>query len=178
MIKIVDALDGIDVYSDKAFTAYTDASVHFAKGMMHMNGRQALAFARERHAYTTGDLHRNQNQIAVMHAILKKVMNPSILANYSDLMDAISGTFQTDMQQGDITSLIKMQLNSNPKWNIQHSILTGTSRKRKGGYMMPKTAIYYFIADKSSIEQNREYINYIRDGKTFTVSNSDANGES
>ena len=176
VIKIVDALDGIDVYSDKAFTAYTDASVHFAKGMMHMNGRQALAFARERHAYTTGDLHRNQNQIAVMHAILKKVMNPSILANYSDLMDAISGTFQTTLQAGDISALIKMQLNSNPKWNVQHSILAGTSRKRKGGYMMPKTAIYYFIADESSIRQNREYINDIREGKTVTVKSSDANG--
>ena len=176
VIKIVDALDGIDVYSDKAFTSYADSTIHFVKGTMHMDGRQALAFARERHAYTTGDLHRNQNQIAVMHAILKKVLDPSILANYSDLMDAISGTFQTTLQAGDISALIKMQLNSNPKWNVQHSILAGSSRKRKGGYMMPKTAIYYFIADESSIKQNREYINDIREGKTVTVTSSDANG--
>lgn len=176
VIKIVDALDGIDVYSDQEFNPYTDPKVHIIKGNMHMNGRQALAFARERHAYQSGDVHRNQNQIAVMHAILKKVMDPSILANYSDLMDAISGTFQTTLQAGDISALIKMQLSGNPKWNVQHSILTGTSRKRKGGYMMPKTAIYYFIADESSIKQNREYINDIRDGKTVTVANSDANG--
>ena len=47
VIKIVDALDGIDVYSDKAFTSYADSTIHFVKGTMHMDGRQALAFARE-----------------------------------------------------------------------------------------------------------------------------------
>ena len=54
-IKIIDALGGIDIDSDAAFTASTDQEYSFTKGMNHMNGAAALAYSRERYAFQEGD---------------------------------------------------------------------------------------------------------------------------
>ena len=63
LVTMVDALGGIDVYSDKTINGFwTDRSVNIKEGMNHMNGKEALAFSRERHAYAEGDNHRVQNQ--------------------------------------------------------------------------------------------------------------------
>ena len=45
--KLVDAIGGVDVYCEKSFNAHTD-DLYFKKGNLHLNGRQALAFVRER----------------------------------------------------------------------------------------------------------------------------------
>ena len=63
-INIVDALGGVDVYSDQAFTSvgspgYYDPTT-FAEGWNHLDGKSALAFARERHAFASGDIQRGR----------------------------------------------------------------------------------------------------------------------
>ena len=75
LIKVVDVIGGIDVYSDKSFTPWTNRSVYVNKGWNHMNGKTALAYARERKTYTTGDHHRGANQQQVITAIIDKVSN-------------------------------------------------------------------------------------------------------
>ena len=72
VIKLVDTLGGIDVNSDYAFTS---GEFNFVKGMNHMNGKQALAFSRERHAFKDGDNQRIKNQQKVIEAIINKVLN-------------------------------------------------------------------------------------------------------
>ena len=48
LVTMVDALGGIDVYSDKTINGFwTDRSVNIKEGMNHMNGKEALAFSRE-----------------------------------------------------------------------------------------------------------------------------------
>ena len=69
VIQLVDALGGIDIYSDKAFIPYTDHGIKIPEGNVHMNGRMALAFARERYTYKSGDQHRTENQQAVCSAM-------------------------------------------------------------------------------------------------------------
>ena len=75
VIQLVDALGGIDIYSDKAFIPYTDHGIKIPEGNVHMNGRMALAFARERYTYKSGDQHRTENQQAVLQAIIKKAVS-------------------------------------------------------------------------------------------------------
>ena len=58
VIKLVDAIGGIDIYSDKAFSA---DGCRYKLGMNHLNGNCALRFARERHVYSGGDRHRIKN---------------------------------------------------------------------------------------------------------------------
>ena len=46
LIKVVDVIGGIDIYSDKAFTPWTNRRVYINQGINHMNGEMALAYAR------------------------------------------------------------------------------------------------------------------------------------
>lgn len=173
--KIIDAIGGVDVYSDKEFKPWTDEGVRIKKGMQHMDGRTALAFARERKTYTTGDRHRSANEQAVIEAILEKVMKPSVLSQYSSLLSAIEGTFQTNLKSSDITSLAKMQLDKGGKWTVKKSILYGTSKKAKGGLMMPNTELYYNFPDQKSIDANTKYIKDMLKGEDVQIADTDSN---
>ena len=86
-IDVVDALDGIDVYSDYAFTSVGSPGYYdptdFVEGWNHLDGKAALAFARERHAFATGDIQRGINQMKVIDAMLEKIKSPALLTNYS-----------------------------------------------------------------------------------------------
>ena len=79
LIDVVDTIDGIDVYSDRTFTPYTDRSYTIKKGMNHMTGKMALAYSRERYSYEEGDKHRVQNQQDVITAIIKKLTSSKMI---------------------------------------------------------------------------------------------------
>lgn len=121
--QIVDALGGVDVESAYDFNA---GGYHFNVGINHLNGAQALAFSRERYSFEGGDNVRIANQTRVLKAIIDKVTSPAILTNYMSFMDAISGTFQTNMNEKEINALIKMQLNDMRSWQISSGHLEGT----------------------------------------------------
>lgn len=125
--KIVNALGGIEVYSDYSFSALGN-QYHFSKGINYLNGAEALAFSRERKTLPNGDNDRIQNQTKVLKGLINKAVSPSIIKNYLNVLDAISGTFQTNMSEKDINALIKMQLNDMRGWNIVSDQLSG-----KGG---------------------------------------------
>ena len=99
LVDIVNAIGGIDVYSDYAFkSAIHDCS--YKKGWNHLNGKQALYFARERKAFKDQDQQRIKNQQKVMKACLKKVTSSRVLlTNYTKLLDAVDDEMQTDMSQ-------------------------------------------------------------------------------
>ena len=92
LIDIVDILGGIDVDSEFAFTTGDEsgAVVEVHEGTNHFDGKQALAFSRERHALEDGDNQRGKNQQAVITAMLKKVISPTMLLRASTLMNQVS----------------------------------------------------------------------------------------
>ena len=59
-MDVIDALGGISVYSDYEFTVNNVKT--FQKGYNDVNGREALAFARERYSFADGDYQRGRNQ--------------------------------------------------------------------------------------------------------------------
>ena len=125
VVDIVDALGGITVNSPFAFTAYTNHSVHIKKGENHLNGEQTLGFVRERYGLSDGDRERSRNQMRVVEAMINKAISPAIITNYTSIMNAVSGSFQTNMSQSEITSLIKMQLDDMSKWDIKQIQVSG-----------------------------------------------------
>lgn len=62
--KIVDLLGGVKVYSDYDFTS--DWGPSFKKGYNQVNGKQALAFCRERHHFANGDYQRGRDRKSVV----------------------------------------------------------------------------------------------------------------
>ena len=127
--KMVDSLGGIDVKSDYEFDTHgMKAKYHFKKGWNHLDGKHALAFARERKSFPDGDIQRNRNQAKVMVAMLKKATSSrTILMNYTKILNNIKDYMQINMTQKEIKSLVKMQIAKNPKWDIKRQSMEGPS---------------------------------------------------
>ena len=152
LVNVVDVLDGIDVYSDKTFVPHTNGSITIVEGMNHMNGKMALAFSRERYAYESGDRHRIQNQQDVMMAIINKLLTPSVLSDYQEILEKVDGTFETNMSSEDIMSLIKMQLSEMQGYEMEHQYLGGSGTIMTGGYSMPNSNLYYMIPNQETVD--------------------------
>ena len=115
--SIVDALGGVEVYSDYAFTSL-HSGYYFDVGYNSVDGAEALAFVRERYAFEEGDVQRGKNQMAMIRAIMDKATSPAVISGYLSLMDSVSDSFITNMPKGSISDLVKMQLNEGGSWNI------------------------------------------------------------
>ena len=88
VVSLVDLVGGVDIDSDKTFNSFHIKGWTVNKGINHMNGKQALAYARERYAYENGDVHRVQNQQQVLEAVLQKIISDkTILLKYESLLN-------------------------------------------------------------------------------------------
>lgn len=165
VMSIVDAIGGIEIESDTAFTAKADKSCKFVVGKQSVDGKCALAFARERKAYATGDRHRLLNQQEVFSAILQKITNSgTLLANYSSILDALGGAIQTDIPTGKIYALVNYQLDEMPAWTVDTYSLDGTSDMQPT-YSMGARLLYVMQPDMNTVETARGKINEVlRDG--------------
>lgn len=152
LIQTVDVIGGIDIYSDASFSCWTDRSVFVQKGWNHFNGRQALAYSRERHAYSTGDHHRGANQQQVITAILNKVSQSRVLiGKYSEILKALDGSFQTDLSIDVLSFLVREQFNRMEPWNIESIAVRGYNSKNYTYSMGGNHLLYVMIPDEDSI---------------------------
>lgn len=151
VIKLVDVIGGIDVYSDKGFTPWTNKKIYIPKGNVHMDGTMALAFARERHAYLEGDRHRIQNQQDVLEAIFKKLTNAStLISSYTNILNTLEGCFETNMDQKVITTLAKYQIDKMPSWSIEKISVNGRDSSNYT-YSYPGQLLYVMEPDKETV---------------------------
>ncbi|WP_300914354.1 LCP family protein [Faecalibaculum rodentium] len=124
LVNVVDELGGVQVYNPEAFTSVSGPT--FRQGDITLNGQQALAFVRERYAFTDGDRARGRNQMRVLTAIINKMMSPKILTNFSGIMSSLSSSFETNMSEKDIKALVQAQLADPAKWTIYSYSVTGS----------------------------------------------------
>ncbi len=164
LIKIVDALGGVEVESPVAFKSV--AGYSFKKGTNHVNGEQALAFSRERSALGGGDNARVANQQRVLTAMLKKMMSPAIITSYSSVLSSINGSFETNMSSKEITSLIQMQINDMASWTFISKQLTGSGEFLYGGAYMPNSNLWYMIPNEASVTENKQAIQKVLKGES------------
>ena len=168
--KLVDAVGGIDIYSEVAFTTQDGSSVQIVKGENHLNGAQALAYARERHAFASGDLARGEHQMEVIKAIANKMMSSTaLISNYMGIMSSLSGMFETDMPQALFQYMVKDMLNGGGSgdWDIKSYAVTG-----KSAFAVCATSgqsLSVIIRDEASVEQAKEYIRQVMDGEALTI---------
>lgn len=127
VVDIVDALGGIEVWSDYNFVA--DAGGYsYVAGLNYLNGAETLGFVRERHAFGDGDRERSRNQMKVVEAMINKAISPAIITNFGSIMEAVSGSFQTNMSQSDITKFVKEQIESMEGWDIMQIQVNGVGQ--------------------------------------------------
>ncbi len=155
---IIDAMGGIDVESDYAFSV---DGYSYVKGTNHLNGAQALRFARERHSFSEGDVQRGKNQMAVITAVIKKAASADTLKNFNSIMNQLSGTFQTNMPTETMYSLVSKQLSSGTSWNVESYTVTGTGSMSTETYSMPGRNLYVMIPDQTTVDQAKTLINNV-----------------
>lgn len=162
LVTMVDALGGITVNVDRDFSTggYT-----YKLGLQQMNGEEALEYSRERHSFADGDNVRVKHQQDVLMAMLNKMMSPAVITNYTSVLTAISGCFETNMASSDITDLIKMQINDNASWTFKQKQFTGTGVMQTGGAYMPDSKLYYMIPNDDSVKENLQAIKDVLNGK-------------
>jgi LCP family protein required for cell wall assembly len=111
--KAIDALGGIDINVPKAVDDpeyptedYGTMHIHFNAGPQHMNGEQALQYARTRHQ--DGDFGRSKRQIQVLLAARDKALRLDLLPKLPALMQSMWGTIETDMKPQEILALAQL----------------------------------------------------------------------
>lgn len=175
-MSIVDALGGVDVYSDQAFTSVGSPGYYdptsFVEGWNHLDGKAALAFARERHAFASGDIQRGIDQMKVIDAMLNKIKSPALLMNFSKLMDAASDCFVTSLSQDQISALVRMQLSDFAEWDIQSCTVTGSSGTSTKCYSAKGQKLYVMKPDESSVNKAKELIASVLGGDGTVSSTS------
>lgn len=184
LVKIVDALGGVDIESDANFSCvpmetpdgngdYTYQKYSFTKGINHVNGSQALAFARERKAFADGDNRRGQHQMTVIKAIVNKACSSAVLTKYQELLKAASDAFITNMPYADISSLVQMQLGDMADWNITTYAVSGEGSTEYCYALGDK--VWVMIKDSSKVNTAKNMIQQVINGEVPTTSSSDSN---
>ena len=167
LVKIVNALGGVDVYSEYDFQSWN--GYNFSKGYNKVNGKQALAFVRERKTFNQGDNQRGKNQQAMIEAIFRKCTNPSIVVKYNSLLNSLEDSMITNMPMKSIKKLAKMQLVNNQKWTITSNSLTGKG-SMEYTYTYGYQSLYVTIPDEDSVKLSKELIAKVTNGEILESS--------
>ncbi len=124
----------------------------FAPGVQRLDGREALAFARDRHSLASGDFGRSENQGRLLLAALAQFRkefsrDPSRLLTW---VAAGLRNVQTDLSVGEVLDLAFTAYGINPK-RVQNLVVPGTNGMQGGQsvvYLSPAAvAIYRDLGD-------------------------------
>ena len=175
--KFIDAIGGVDVYSENEFTpsynAYPDDkdpppevegwTVH--EGMNHMTGAQALVFARERKSFDDGDRTRIKNQQAVFEAMIKKATSSkTMLLSYNKILSSLKDYFEMSFSSKELRALVKYQLSKNPNWQIYRNTITGGDGSMQT-YSTGDAYCYVMTQDAESIGNAKTLIQAVMNGQ-------------
>lgn len=107
--KIVDAFGGVTVdnpypIKDDEYPTedYQFTRVFFPAGIMHLNGEEALQFARTRH--DDNDFQRNQRQQQVILGIRQQALQLNLITKATGLIDTLGDSIRTDFPRGSRNS--------------------------------------------------------------------------
>lgn len=134
---IVNAVGGIDVNNQYAFSL---DGVTLKKGPQHLNGLQALEYARMRHQDPRGDFGRQDRQREVISKVIHKGASISTLTNYNKILTALEDNLETNLTMDDIIG-IQSQYKQASK-TVKKVEIPGDGKNTDTGW-------FYFISDNT-----------------------------
>lgn len=163
LVKVVDSIGGVDIDNDVAFKGYTR---NFEVGKLHLNGKEALEYARERKKMPSGDYTRGLHQEKIMEAIISKVTtSKKILNNYSKFTSVLDEFIQTNIPSSTIKFYVREQLDTMPKWNVISRAVESSGSALIETYSMPGMNLYVAFPDQKSVKTSSRIINEMLDNK-------------
>jgi LCP family protein required for cell wall assembly len=110
-VRVVDVLGGVDVnvahgFCDPGYDEYGFASgFSITAGRHHLNGQQALAYARVRKASGESDFTRAARQQEVISGIRESIVHGGFLNDPIGLLQAVGKTVETNVPRGLLPDL-------------------------------------------------------------------------
>lgn len=117
VVDIVNALGGIWIDSPVEFVGQDSDStrgnrtVWVGKGGQFVDGEQALAFARERHAMPNGDFDRQKHQKEVIAQIVERLLALKDTKKALAVMDAAGENLATNLSLNQLTTIFNYIIN-------------------------------------------------------------------
>lgn len=150
--KIVDALGGIDIYSEKELIDKR-SRINIKAGLNHLKGDEALGYVRFRKD-EKGDFGRIERQQKFFLAVIDKASNWSSVWRLPRLVDILADNLKTDMSASEMLTYARL-FSSIKKKDLVTVSLPGTTRRIAGiSYVIPDEAgvseVLYFAEKRFS----------------------------
>ncbi|MBK4213304.1 LytR family transcriptional regulator [Bacillus safensis] len=145
---VIDEVGGIDIDVPFDFNEKSDVKkskkIYFKKGNMHLNGEEALAYARMRKQDPRGDFGRNDRQKQILRAMIDQMAKPNNIANVDNIAKEVSDHITTNFRITE--GLALQQIYSGFKGDDTETL----SIKGSDLYLGPNRT-YYFEPDPSNL---------------------------
>lgn len=180
-INIVEKLGGIKVdvpvnFCEQTSNRDSDATICLKKGIQTLNGEQALALSRTRYTIAGGDRGRIENQMLVLESIIDKAISPSIIVKYNGLLNSISNSIITNIDQRSLTKLIKNQIRHNTSWEVESYSVDGTDGSNKT-YSTGGAQAYVMNPKKETVETAKIKLDSILKTNKYTTTTKEVTSE-
>ena len=152
-VELIDALGGVEVYSDQAFTVEPIRT--YQQGYNQLTGLEALAFARERYSFPDGDYQRAKNQMEVIRAVVEKCSSFALVQNFRPVLEAAGEHLETNMPKEHLYGLAAQQLGDPDPWTVETYTAQGESAYRET-YSMPGQELYVILPGEDSVQEAKE----------------------
>lgn len=108
LVELVDALGGIKVNNTLGFPISIEAqepayTAVVEQGEQHINGDQALVYARMRYDDPEGDIGRQKRQREVIQAVVQKLLQLDGFTQYKKILNAVSNNMRTNIEISNAT---------------------------------------------------------------------------
>jgi LCP family protein required for cell wall assembly len=150
LINLIDRLGGIVLDNPVAFSYY---EIHFEAGEIYMDGAHALWYARTRKDLPGGDFSRGVNQQRVIEAIVNRVSAGTVAAQYTQILQSLSGTFRSNIPPSVIGQLFKRQIALGGHWTIEKFSVTGTPSLQPTYSMGSDKPLDVVLPDQNSVNE-------------------------
>ena len=152
-VELIDALGGVEVYSDQAFTV--EPIKTYRQGYNQLTGLEALAFARERYSFPDGDYQRAKNQMEVIRAVVEKCSSFALVQNFRPVLEAAGEHLETNMPKEHLYGLAALQLGDPGPWTVETYTAQGDSAYRET-WSMPGQELYVILPGEASVQEAKE----------------------
>lgn len=155
-VALVDQVNGVDFdvpvdmdYDDP----WQNLSIHYKKGVQHLNGQQALEVVRFRHNNDMSgysDVGRTQTQQALLAAVAKKVLSWGSVPKVANFVDIFADYVDTDLSVSDMVYFATQAVYMDLDTGVSTKTLEGRGDATYKGY----TWCYELDRDKALADIN------------------------
>lgn len=142
--KTVDFVGGVTVTSDLKVSF---DGVTIPKGTHHLNGKEALTYARMRYQDPRGDYGRQIRQQQILKAVVHKLEEPKYLVKVPDLIKQLGNDISTDLTTSQIDQIV-LKYNGSSKHMDFNQIQGKTAWINESSYQVLPTSTMENASDK------------------------------